>query len=134
MDWMKNLINNRRKAQTDRMKPINDADRVDQQLIKTYSEINGLDVIEELLLFKGIEIAGANRVVHKKYLDDTALALYNLKVNATNRLYVGLHLDRFYLRSGLICDSGRIRVPNEIYNRVKKLNDSYKTDQNQIED
>lgn len=116
------------------MKAINDTDRVDEQTLKTYQEINGLDVIEELLLFKGVGIAGSIRTVHKKYLDDTALALYNLKVNATNRLYVGLQLDRFYLRSGLVCDSGRIRVPNDIYNRVKKLNDSYKTEKNQIDE
>ena len=98
--------------------------------IKKYQDINGLEVIEELLLFKGVEIAGASKIVNKKYLDDMALVHYNLKVNATNRLYVGVHLDRFYLRHGLVCDSGKIRVPVDIYNRVKQLNDSYKTEQN----
>lgn len=115
-------------------KIISKHDFVPKEVITTYNQIEGLKVIEELLLFKGVEIAGANRIVHKKYLDDMALVLYNLKVNATNRLYVGLQLDRFYLQYGLVCDSGRIRVPEEIYNRVKKLNDSYKTEQNQIDE
>ncbi len=115
-------------------KKINNKDFVEKDLIKTYQEIDGLAVIEELLLFKGCKIAGATKIVHKKYLDDMALVLYNLKVNSTNRLYVGMQLDKFYLRNDLVCDSGRVKVPVEIYNRVKKLNDSYKTKQNQIDE
>lgn len=107
---------------------------VEPALIKTYQEINGFDVIEELLLFKGVEIAGSARAVHKKYLDDAALILYGLKVNATNLLYVGMQLDKFYQRNGLVCDSGRVKVPKDIYDKVKALNDSYKTKDNQIEE
>lgn len=115
-------------------KKINSKDFIEAELIKTYQDIDGLVVIEELLLFKGCDIAGASRIVHKRFLDDMALVHYNLKVNATNRLYVGMQLDKFYLKNGLVCDSGRIKVPIEIYKRVKELNDSYKTQQNQIED
>lgn len=109
------------------MKTVNEKDFVNKNDLKTYDEIDGLKVIEELLLFKGVEIAGAVKVVHKKHLDDMALVVYNLKVNATNRLYVGMQLDKFYHRAGLVCDSGRVKVPTDIYNRVKELNDSYKT-------
>lgn len=116
------------------MKPINKKDFVEDEYLKTYEQIDGLKVIEDLLLFKGVEIAGANKIVHLKYLDDMALVSYNLKVNATNRLYVGLHLDKFYRRAGLTCDSGRIKVPIDIYNRVKELNDSYKTKSNQSDE
>lgn len=115
-------------------KKVNTKDFVEKDLIKTYEEIDGLTVIEELLLFKGCEIAGATKIVHKKYLDDMALIVYNLKVNPTNRLYVGMQLDKFYLRNDLVCDSGRVKVPVEIYNRVKTLNDSYKNKQNQIDE
>lgn len=115
-------------------KIVNTKDFVPADIIKTYQQINGHDVIEELLLFKGVEVAGAARVVHKKYLEETALVLYGLKVNATNKLYVGLHLDKYYRRAGLVCDSGRIKVPSDIYDKVKKLNDSYKTPDNQIDE
>jgi len=113
------------------MKNIDAKNFVEKDLIKCYEEIDGLLVIEELLLYKGVEIAGGTKVVHQKYLDDMALVTYNLKVNATNRLYVGLILDKFYHRAGLVCDSGRIKVPVDIYNKVKTLNDTYKTKDNQ---
>jgi hypothetical protein len=116
------------------MKRIDEKNFVDKETLKTYSEINGLEVIEELLLFKGVQIAGANRIVHKKYLDDMALVHYNLKVNATNRLYVGVQLDKYYHRAGLVCDSGRVKVPKDIYERVKELNDKYKTEANQLDE
>lgn len=110
---------------------INENDLVDSEMLKTYGEIDGLKVIEELLLFKGVQVAGATKIVHKKHLDDIALVVYGLKANATNRLYVGMQLDKFYNRAGLVCDSGRVKVPVSIYNRVKELNDSYKTKDNQ---
>lgn len=116
------------------MKVINKKEFVGKEVIKCYEEIDGLLVIEELLLYKGVDIAGAAKVVHQKHLDDMALVTYELKVSATNRLYVGMYLDKFYHRAGLVCDSGRIKVPIDIYNKVKKLNDSYKTKDNQQED
>lgn len=99
---------------------------VTPEQIKAYEQIDGLKVIEDLLLFKGIEVAGINKVVSAKLLDDMALVSYGLKVNATNKLYVGMNLDKYYRRAGLVCDSGKVKVPVDIYNRVKELNDSYK--------
>ena len=40
--------------------------------LKAYEEIDGLKVIEDLLLFKGVEVAGANKTVSSKLLDDMA--------------------------------------------------------------
>ena len=112
-------------------KKIDNNDFVERKNIKTYQDIDGFDVIEELLLFKGIEIAGTTKSVNKKFLDDIALVIYDLKDNATNRLHIGMLLDRFYMRNDLVCSSGKIRVPSKIYDRVKTLNDSYKTKANQ---
>ena len=113
------------------MKPINKNDFVPKEQIKTYEEIDGLEVIEELLLYKGTDIAASTKTVSQKHLDDMALVHYNLKVNATNRLYVGLILDKYYHRSGLVTSRGTIKVPDDIYNRVKELNDSFKTKDNE---
>ena len=54
-----------------------------------------------------------------------ALILYGLKENTTNKLYIGLHLDRFYLRHGLKSERNGIKVPIDIYNKVKGLNEKY---------
>ena len=89
-------------------KKINTNNFVEKQLIETYQSINGLDVIEEFLLFKGVDFVGEAKTISRKFLDDMALVHYNLKVNATNRLYVGMHLDRFYQRECLVCNSGRV--------------------------
>lgn len=108
------------------MKPIAPINFVSQEQIRAYEEIDGLKVIEELLLFKGVEIATNGKCVSGKALDDMALVAYGLKVNSTNRLYVGMHLDKFYRRAGLVLSGGKIRVPADIYDRVKEINDKYK--------
>jgi hypothetical protein len=108
------------------MKVIDKNNFVSEDQLKAYSQIDGLKVIEDLLLYKGVEIAGPNKIINAKLLDDMALVTYGLKVNATNKLYVGMQLDKFYKRAGLVCDSGRIKVPADIYNRCKEINDTYK--------
>jgi hypothetical protein len=112
----------------------NPQDFVDKETIKAYEEIDGFKVIEELLLNKGVEIAGSTKTVCMKHLERMALITYNFKLNATNKLYVGMKLDKFYLRNCLTTTSGKIKVPNDIYDRVKKLNDSYKNNHNQQEE
>ena len=107
---------------------------VKQELIKTYQEIDGVQVIEDLLLFKGVEICserGLGHVVSLKQLERMALVTYGLRHSKTTTLYVGMHLDKFYRRADLIHKIGEIIVPKEVYDRVKKLNDSYKTKDNQ---
>lgn len=106
------------------MKKIESKNFVEKNLLQTYQEIDGFEVIEQLLLFKGCEFVN-NNTVSKKSLDDMALLVYQLKSNPTNRLYVGLVLDKFYLQNDLV-KSGRIKIPKEIYDKVKAINDSYK--------
>lgn len=107
---------------------VNSKNKVAAQDLKTYAEIDGLEVIEELLLFKGESICGGREVrrVSSKLLDDMALVTYGLKSNATNKLYVGMALDKYYQRAGLVHKSGTIIVPVEIFDRVKEINDQYR--------
>jgi hypothetical protein len=115
------------------MKATNEKDIVDKKTLKLYDDINGLDVIRELLLFKGVEICGddPDKFVNIRDLEYSAHILYGLKVNATNKLYVGFYLDKFYKRAGLRLDRSYVKVPNSIYNEIKELNDSYKNASNQ---
>lgn len=113
------------------MKEIENKNKVDINTIKKYDEINGHDVIRETLLYKGCEICSEKssvRYLQKKHLEETALYLYGLKVNATNKLYVGYALDIYWRRNDLlpIDKSGYIVVPEDIYNECKKINDSYR--------
>ena len=108
---------------------INRQNMVDPELIKAYSEIDGLKVIEDLLLFKGCDIVPRNGLIIQKYLDDMALITYSLKVNPTNRLYVGWHLDKFYKRNGMVED-GKIKCPVDIYKKVEELHKRFKTEGN----
>lgn len=114
------------------MKSIENKNKVDIKTIEKYNEINGHDVIRETLLFKGCEICsekGSVRYLQKKYLEKTALYLYGLKVNSTNKLYVSYALDIYWRRNDLlpiIDKRGYVVVPDDIYNECKKINDSYK--------
>lgn len=114
------------------MKTIEKKNKVDIKTIEKYDEINGHDVIRETLLFKGCEICsekGSVRYLQKKYLEETALYLYGLKVNSTNKLYVSYALDIYWRRNDLlpmIDNRGYVVVPDDIYNECKKINDSYK--------
>lgn len=104
---------------------IKSTDFVDKEQIKVYQEIDGLRVIEELLLFRGLGVIRDDKSITRGHLDDMALILYGLKENTTNKLYIGLHLDRFYLRHGLKSERNGIKVPIDIYNKVKGLNEKY---------
>lgn len=113
------------------MKTILNQNKVDITTIEKYDEINGHDVIRETLLFKGCELCSniaSVWYIQKKHLEETALYLYGLKVNATNKLYVGYVLDRYWRRNDLqfFDRKGYVIVPEDIYNECKKINDSYK--------
>lgn len=109
-------------------KKIENKDRVSKETIQVYQQINIFDVIRETLLCKGVEICTSERLVAKKYLEDSALYLYELKANSTNKLHVGMTIDRLCQRNNLCTDRSDkwVRVPNDIYNEVKEINDSYK--------
>jgi len=101
---------------------------IDNETLKTYQEINGLDVIRELLLFKSHKVCEKKDnylVVRKKDLDDIALILYRLKSNQTNKLSVSFYLEKFFHRSFLFVDKTFIKVPDDIYTQCKKIDDKY---------
>ena len=104
---------------------------VNPDTIKTYSEIDGLRVIEECLLFKGTDYVRVRMSIPIKHLEDTALVVYGLSVTATNKLYVGMHLDKFYKRNGMVATAGNIKIPVDIFKRVDELHKSYQTLHNQ---
>lgn len=108
------------------MKTIEDKNRVGNDNIKLYNKINGFDVMEELLLFKGEDFICKDMRVDFKHLLDAAFVLYELKVNSTNKLYVSFYLNRFYKNEGLITPNGSIKVPISIYEKVKAINDNYR--------
>lgn len=104
---------------------ISNRNRADKELLKVYEEIDGLEVIKELLLHKGENVCQDLRV-DKKLLDQMALIIYGLKSNPTNKLYVGFALDRFYRRYDLVTPNGSIKVPVNIYDEVEKINNQYR--------
>lgn len=106
---------------------INAADRITPEDVKFYSEIDGLVVIEELLHFKGLDVLDQKNTVPLKRLEEVAHIHYGLKCGATNKLYVGYFLDRFYRRQGLKVSSERVTVPQDILDRVKEEEARFKT-------
>lgn len=110
------------------VRKIQEKDKVCQSDIVNYEDISIMDIIEETLLDRGCQIVSSDMTVSKKELEDTALYLYSLKSNSTNKLYVGIVIDKQCVINDLASDktSKRVKVPVEIYNKVKQINDSYK--------
>lgn len=107
---------------------VEDKDRVNKETIQVYQQIDIMAVIRETLLCKGVEICTRDRVISKRLLEDSALYLYELKANSTNRLYVGLTIDRLCQMNDLCTgkDDKWVKVPDAIYSEVKEINDKYK--------
>ena len=112
------------------MKTIENKEIADKELLNVYDNIDGLLVIEELLLHKGEDYVISEMRVQKKLLEDMALIVYGLKSSQTNRLYVGFALDRYYKRADLVAPNGTIKVPIKIYEKVKTINDKYRNHAN----
>ena len=110
------------------MRRIDDKNRVDSLTLETYENINLFDVIRETLLCKGVGAVSSNGYISKKLLEDSALYLYDLKANATNRLFVGLTIDRLCQMNGLAHEKSDkcVKVPVDIYNEVSAINNRYK--------
>lgn len=104
---------------------ISDKNRASKELLKVYEDIDGFEVIKELLFHKGESVCRDLRV-DKKLLDQMALIVYGLKSNPTNKLYIGFALDRFYRRHDLVTPNGSIKVPVSIYDEVEKINNQYR--------
>ena len=105
---------------------ISDADRISPNDAQFYSEIDGLRVIEELLYFKGMDVIDRENTVSLKMLEDVAHIHYRLKRGATNKLYVGYFLDRYYRRHGLKTSRERVAVPQDIADKVREEEARYR--------
>lgn len=98
-------------------------------------EIDGFKVIEEFLLTKGEHIVSQEMKIPFKPLIDFGIILYGMKANATNKLAMKFDLERFFMRKCAGYLSGTetkyVRVPQDIFDRVKKVNDQYRNKENQ---
>lgn len=87
--------------------------------------------MEEMLLTKGVDYAdvqSSNKpYVTLKDLEDFTLVVYGLKVNATNKIYVGAVITKQYLKKGLLSPNNKnVTVPMDIYEKVKSENNKYR--------
>jgi hypothetical protein len=111
------------------MKVIDDKNKVGAETIRLYDEIDGLRVIEDLLLFKGTEDRKNDMFFKLADLEKMALITYGLKVNATNKLYVGWYLEKYYKRNGMFSDKGWVKIPKDIFDKVDALHNEFKIKQ-----
>lgn len=99
------------------------------------NEVDGYHVIEEFLLTKGESIVDSKSTIPFKPLVDFSLILYNKKVNATNRLAMKFDLEKFFMRNcaGELrgTDVQRVKVPFEVYQRVRSINETFRNAKNQ---
>lgn len=108
---------------------IENKDRVDEQTLNMYSEINAKDVILEYLLLRGEDACinkNGERLLFLDDLLDMALIVYRLKFSQTNKRYVSYWLSINSKRQGIRYDEKRVFVPEEIYNEAKRRNDEFR--------
>lgn len=97
--------------------------------------IDGLDVIEGYMLYKGETVAwehkdsGGKMGVDFKPLIEVALVHYNLKVNATNKLKVRFDLEKYFMRRNMMKD-GCVLFSKDLYVKVAAINDKYRNENN----
>lgn len=116
------------------MKEIAAKNRVDKETLQKYDDINIFDAIRETLLCKGESVCSKDMFIPKSLVEDSVLYLYDLKSNPTNRLYVGMTIDRQCIQNDLCCEKNSkfVKVPKEIYDEVKAINDSYRSKKKNI--
>ena len=93
-------------------------------------QIDGLHVIEEYLLTKGEHVVRKDMTLLFKPLIDFGIILYGMKANATNKLAMKFDLEKYFMRNCLAEFDGHyldyVKVPQDLYDRVKKINDQYR--------
>lgn len=93
-------------------------------------QVDGYRVIEEYLLTKGEGVVSGDMKILFRPLIDFGIIVYNLKINATNRMAMKFDLEKFFMRKCSAEISGAdiryVKVPKDIYDRVKKVNDGYR--------
>lgn len=92
-------------------------------------EVDGYKVIEEFLLTKGEDVVRDMKIPFKPLIE-FGIIVYGLKANATNKLSMKFDLEKFFMRScsGEISgtETKYVRVPKDIFDRVKIENDKYR--------
>jgi len=91
--------------------------------------IDGLDVIEQYMLFKGEHVAFEHenkmRVAFKPLIE-MAIVHYGLKLNATNKLKVRFDLEKFFMRRGMMFQEV-VEFPKQLYVRVAEINNEFRS-------
>lgn len=97
-------------------------------------KIDGFHVIEQFLLTKGEQIVNQEMKIPFHPLIEFGIICYGQKANATNKLAMKFDLERYFMRNGSGIISGVetkfVKVPKEIFDRVKSLNDKYRNENN----
>lgn len=99
---------------------------ISNEKLKLFNDVDGFEVIEQLLLFKGEDYYGEIKVIPFKALEDMALVHYGLQITPTNRLYVGTYLMKFYKKNDLIQANGKIKIPLSIYEKAQGINQKFR--------
>lgn len=97
---------------------------VGESTIKEYRDISLEDVLKEFLYFKGTfdeRQNPCNKEVHPKDLCRSALWLYGLKDNPTNRTNVVYYCER-QARQNLLFRRERIVIPEELWKECDEYN------------
>lgn len=105
--------------------------------IKDYRDMKLDDVLREFLLYKGTwdeDGEPTNKKVTPKALCDSALYVYGLKSNPTNKRAVIYYCER-EARARQIMDGDTIKIPTDLWEKCDKYNKTYcgkeKQDENQ---
>lgn len=88
--------------------------------IKDYRDIKLDEVLKEFLLFKGTK-DGGNKKVNIKDLISSALFVYGLKSNVTNKKAIEYYLEK-EARQRLIIENNTIVVPSILWDECDKYN------------
>jgi len=92
--------------------------------IREYREIDLVEVLKEYLLYKGTRNDSnepCNKQVSPRELCSSALWLYELKDNPTNRRNVVYYCEK-KAREALWVKSDRIHIPDDIWNECDEYN------------
>lgn len=103
---------------------IDGKDRISEFVINTYSDINCIDIIKDILTLRGTE-QYANKRIPLKELVDNAIVLYELKNNSTNILNVTYYIEKSIRQNDIIIKNKIVNIPDNIYNEIKQINKEF---------
>lgn len=107
-------------------KVINKKDFVSSEVIKTYQEIDWFLVMKELLMCKGDDFLYKETEINKKQIEEMCIFVYGLKSNSTNKLYVGVSLDKFFRNDNSATRSNYVKIPQYLIDEVNEMNKQFR--------